>query len=90
LSAAGERVLVLTLHGAAGVQIAELLNRLAIGDRDDVQFDGDGSLDIYVQHEEHDSGTSNWLPAPSGSFDLCARLYYPEQESSTRVGVHPR
>lgn len=35
-STSRSRFWCLTLHAAAGVQIAELLNRLAIGDRDDV------------------------------------------------------
>jgi hypothetical protein len=70
----------LTLYDDEGFQVANELDRFAIGDRDDLQYGGDGSLDILIQHERPESGTSNWLPAPAGSFNLCARLYYPEPE----------
>ncbi|MFG1820683.1 DUF1254 domain-containing protein [Kribbella sp. NPDC049174] len=70
----------LTLYDAEGFQVANDLNRFAIGDRDDLLFNDDGSLDIHIQHNRPDSGTSNWLPAPEGGFNLCARLYYPKPE----------
>ena len=37
-------------------------------------------LDILIQHQQPDSGSSNWLPAPQGGFNLCARFYYPKQK----------
>jgi hypothetical protein len=71
----------LTLYDAEGFQVANELNRFAIGDRDDLRFNDDESLDIYVQQEAPAKGTSNWLPAPEGGFNLCARLYYPKDEA---------
>jgi len=71
----------LTLYDAEGFQVANDLNRFAIGDRDDLLFNEDGSLDIIVQHQTPTEGTSNWLPAPEGGFNLCARLYYPKNEA---------
>jgi hypothetical protein len=70
----------LTLYDGEGFQVANELDRFAIGDRDDLQFGPDGSLELLIQHERPESGTSNWLPAPTGSFNLCARLYYPKPE----------
>jgi hypothetical protein len=70
----------LTLYDAEGFQIPNPLDRFAIGNRDDLRFNDDGSLDILIQHQRPDSGSSNWLPAPEGGFNLCARLYYPKQE----------
>ncbi len=70
----------LTLYDAEGFQVANDLNRFAIGDRDDLALNDDGSLDIQIQHERPEQGTSNWLPAPAGGFTLCARLYYPKPE----------
>ncbi len=69
-----------TLYDAEGFQVANEINRFAIGDRNDLAFNDDGSLDILIQHERPESGTSNWLPSPQGGFNLCARLYYPKAE----------
>jgi hypothetical protein len=63
-----------------GFQVANELNRFAIGDRNDLELGANGSLDIAIQHERPEAGTSNWLPAPPGSFNLTARLYYPKPE----------
>ena len=71
----------LTLYDAEGFQVANELNRFAIGDRDTLAFNDDGSLDIQIQHDKPDQGTSNWLPTPAGGFNLCARLYYPKPEA---------
>jgi hypothetical protein len=70
----------LTLYDAEGFQVANELNRFAIGDRDDLASNDDGSLDIFIQHDKPEQGSSNWLPAPTGEFTLCARLYYPKPE----------
>jgi hypothetical protein len=71
----------LTLYDAEGYQVANELNRFAIGDRDELQFNDHGSLDIHIQHQTPTEGTANWLPAPDGGFNLCARLYYPKPEA---------
>jgi hypothetical protein len=41
----------LTMYDAEGFQIANSINRFAIGDRDPLSFNGDGSLDLYIQNE---------------------------------------
>jgi hypothetical protein len=71
----------LTLYDDEGFQVANEINRFAIGDRNALDFAPDGSLDISIQHEQPEAGTSNWLPAPAGSFNLTARLYYPKPEA---------
>jgi hypothetical protein len=56
------------------------LNRYAIGDRDALSFNEDGSLDIYIQHASPDKNQeSNWLPSPSDEFNLIMRLYSPKK-----------
>jgi hypothetical protein len=51
----------------------------------------DGSLDIYIQRDEPDSGnTPNWLPAPaSGNFSLTLRLYWPKESVVDKSWVPP-
>jgi hypothetical protein len=73
----------LTMYDAEGFQVANPLNRFAIGDRDAIKFNADGSLDLYVQNENPGSEKeSNWLPAPkSGQLGLTLRLYAPQQHA---------
>lgn len=68
----------LTMYEAEGFQVPNALDRFAIGDRDDLEFNADGSLDLQIAATEPEGGSSNWLPAPAGPFNLCLRLYYPE------------
>ena len=58
------------------------IDRYAIGDRDDLAFNPDGSLDLYIQRASPGADKdSNWLPAPqSGSFTMNLRLYWPSFE----------
>jgi hypothetical protein len=68
-----------TMYDAEGFQIANPSNREAIGDRDKLWYNADGSLDIYIQHDNPDPGKeSNWLPAPHGLLGVTMRLYAPQ------------
>jgi hypothetical protein len=71
-----------TMYDEAGFQVANPLNRFAIGDRDDLNYNADGSLDLYLQHESPGSDKeSNWLPSPSkGKLGVTMRLYAPRAE----------
>jgi hypothetical protein len=72
----------LTMYDDEGFQVANPMNRFAIGDRDSLKFNPDGSLDLYIQHESPGPDKeSNWLPAPkSGALSLTMRLYAPRPE----------
>ena len=61
---------------------ANPIDRFAIGDRDKLAFNPDGSLDLYIQRQSPGNDKeSNWLPAPaSGSFTMNMRLYWPNAE----------
>lgn len=70
-----------TMYDAEGYQVANALDRFAIGDRDPLEYDADGSLDILVQHARPQARESNWLPAPaSGRLGITMRLYAPRPE----------
>ncbi|MEA2306052.1 MAG: hypothetical protein QOH43_3332 [Solirubrobacteraceae bacterium] len=70
-----------TMYDAEGYQAANAINRFAIGDRDDLRFDADGSLDLLLQHEHPGADKeSNWLPAPRGPLGVTMRLYAPRPE----------
>lgn len=72
----------LTMYDEAGFQVANPINRFAIGDRDALKYNPDGSLDLYIQHDNPGTGKeSNWLPSPaSGKLGLTMRLYAPEPQ----------
>jgi hypothetical protein len=73
-----------TMYDADGFQVANELDRFAIGDRDPLTYNADGSLDLYLQHTkpgpQHEP---NWLPAPLAPFGLTMRLYAPKREVIT-------
>jgi hypothetical protein len=70
-----------TLYDNEGFQVANPLDRFAIGDRDPLIYNDDGSLDLYVQHASPGPDKeANWLPAPAGPFNLTARLYWPKPQ----------
>lgn len=70
----------LTMYDANGSQVANALNRFALGDRDKLSFNSDGSLDLYIQHENPGPDKqSNWLPSPAnGTLSITLRLYAPK------------
>jgi hypothetical protein len=69
----------ITMYDAEGFQAANELDRFAIGDRDPLTYNPDGSLDIYVQHANPGPDrVANWLPAPTGPVGITMRLYAPE------------
>lgn len=73
----------LTMYDEEGFQVPNPIDRFAIGDRDPLKFNPDGSLDIYIQSESPGSEKeSNWLPAPkSGGIQPTLRIYSPRQEA---------
>ncbi|MBN8508906.1 MAG: DUF1254 domain-containing protein [Burkholderiales bacterium] len=72
----------LTMYDQRQLFAANAIDRYAIGDRDALKFNADGSLDLYIQRESPgDSMASNWLPTPaSGPFTMNLRLYWPRPE----------
>ena len=68
-----------TMYDAQGFQAANEIDRFAIGDRDALKYNTDGSLDLYLQHASPGADReSNWLPAPKGPLGVTMRLYSPQ------------
>ncbi len=54
--------------------------RYTLSARDPLKFNGDGSLDLYLQRYPPGADKeSNWLPAPEGQFILMLRFYWPKE-----------
>jgi hypothetical protein len=71
-----------TMYDEQGFQVANPLNRFAIGDRDQLKFSPDGSLNLYLQNKSPGTDKeSNWLPSPaSGTLGVTMRLYAPKSQ----------
>jgi len=67
------------------------LNRYAISPHlGSLKCNADGSLDIYIQNASPGPDKeSNWLPAPSGGFDLVLRMYWSQEAVLNRSWVPP-
>jgi len=80
----------LTLYNARQTLVKNPIDRFALGDRDKLSFNVDGSLDILIQNE--DPGVekrSNWLPAPKDGFNLFLRMYWPKPEALSDSWIIP-
>lgn len=77
----------LTLYDKDGYLAENPIRRYAIGDRDILAFNPDGSLDIYIQHNSPGpEKESNWLPAPEDVFSLSLRIYLPTNDYLYKEG----
>jgi hypothetical protein len=72
----------ITLYDANGYFAANPLNRYNIGSRDALMRNADGSIDIVLQNTSPDANQeANWLPTPTGSFNLTMRMYWPTSDA---------
>ena len=69
-----------TAYGADDYLIDNPLKRHALGDRDPLRYNTDGSLDLWLQADPPvGEQLHNWLPVKAGGFFLLnARLYWPQ------------
>lgn len=75
-----------TLYDTEGFPVANPIGRHALGDRDPLRFNPDGSLDLIIQPDDPGGALSaNWLPAPrEGGFALSIRIYLPSDDVLSR------
>lgn len=71
----------ITMYDERQFLVENPIDRYALGDRDPLIVGPDGSLTIYVQSTSPGpEREANWLPSPTGSFNLMMRLYWPKKE----------
>jgi hypothetical protein len=59
-----------------GFPAANPVNRFALGDRDPLACNSDGSLDICIRRSVPGTGKEpSWLPAPAGPLGITMRIY---------------
>jgi hypothetical protein len=62
------------------------LNKYTVSPRNDLKYNADGSLDLYIQNESPGPDKeANWLPAPKGKFILMMRLYWPREKAPSII-----
>jgi hypothetical protein len=70
----------LTMYDAQYFFVDNPLNRYTLSARNKLKKNADGSVDLYLQHENPGKAKeSNWLPAPAEKFVLMLRLYWPKE-----------
>ncbi|MBZ4014342.1 DUF1254 domain-containing protein [Streptomyces purpurogeneiscleroticus] len=70
----------LTMYDQQGFLVPNALNRYEIGHTVKPRPNSDNSVDIYIQHDPPAAGKqANWLPAPTGPFNVMLRMYWPRQ-----------
>jgi len=76
----------ITMYDADYFFVDNPLNKYTVSPRNNLQYNADGSLDIYIQHDSPGKEKeSNWLPAPGGDFILMMRLYWPQEKNPSII-----
>ena len=71
-----------TMYDSDYFFVANPINRYSISARQNLKSNKDGSVDLYIQKDSPGADKeSNWLPAPSGKFQLMMRLYWPNERN---------
>lgn len=76
----------LTMYNDQYFFVDNELNKYTVSPRDDLKYNDDGSLDLYLQTSSPGKEKeSNWLPAPAGKFILMLRLYWPREDAPSII-----
>ncbi len=69
----------LAAYDGQGMPVPNPVNRHALGDRDPLRYNADGSLDVRLSHDAPPpEDQSNWLPIPpAGPVGVLLRVYVP-------------
>ena len=72
----------LTAYDGTGFPIQNPEKRYAVGDRDPLVYNTDGSLDLYIGQSPPAAPAlkPNWLPTLADPFNLSLRVYLPKRE----------
>jgi hypothetical protein len=71
-----------TMYDSDYFFVANPINRYSISARQNLKSNTDGSVDLYIQKDSPGADKeANWLPAPSGKFQLMMRLYWPNESN---------
>jgi hypothetical protein len=72
-----------------GFLVTNPIQRYDVGSETGLTPNPDGSIDIFVQNTPPGTLESNWLPAPTGPFELTMRLFWPDQSALDGAWMPP-
>jgi len=76
----------LTMYNGEFFFTPNALNRYTVSSRSKFKENADGSVDVYLQHENPGPDKeANWLPAPKGRFIPMLRLYWPKETAPSII-----
>jgi hypothetical protein len=72
----------ITMYNSEYFFVDNPLNKYTVSPRNELKYNGDGSLDLYIQRDDPGpEKQANWLPAPEGKFILMLRMYWPREKA---------
>lgn len=83
----------LTMYNKKGFLVDNKFNKYAIEQSDNLYFNEDGSLDIYIQKEAPEGEKArNWLPSANDNqeFELTMRMYWPKEDVLNHSWIIPK
>jgi hypothetical protein len=76
----------ITMYDADYFFVDNPLNKYTVSPRNNLKYNPDGSLDLYIQNESPGKDKeANWLPAPKGEFVLMMRMYWPREKDPSII-----
>ena len=76
----------ITMYNADYFFVDNKLNKYTVSPRNDLKYNEDGSLDLYIQNESPGKDKeANWLPALKDKFILMLRLYWPKEKDPSII-----
>ncbi len=80
----------LTIYNARGELIENRNNHYGLTSRENLLYEKDGSLVVYLQpHKTTNRNINNWLPTPREAFSVSLRLYAPGMAALTGEWMVP-
>ncbi|MDR2427151.1 MAG: DUF1254 domain-containing protein [Endomicrobium sp.] len=68
-----------SLYNGSGYLVKNSIKRFSLGSKDNLRFNKDGSLEIYIQKDNPGKDKqSNWLPCGEEEFSVALRCYWPK------------
>ena len=79
----------ITVYDQDGFLVTNPIQRYDVGSETGLTPNPDGSIDIFIQNTAPATLESNWLPTPTGPFELTLRLFWPDQSALDGAWMPP-